>query len=499
MKVLSAPQLKEWDQFTISRRNISSFELMEQAAIACSHWLMEKFSHRPFFIFCGPGNNGGDGLAIARLLQQNSYLTNIYILATKKYSYDFEENLKRLKQLPLAVSTIQTESDFPEINPDVVVVDALFGTGLNKSPEGIIRNLVDYINGAEATVISVDIPSGMFCDVSSVGNSIIKANYTLSFGNWKLCFLIVENMPYCGEINLLDIGLSPEYLDDVETNFFTVHQLDINHLFKPRKAWVHKYNLGHALFFAGSKQMMGAALLACKACMRAGAGLATLYNPMQETTALNVFVPEVISSDENDFETLSNKKNVICFGPGLLIDEKNKELLQTILKKSTIPVLIDAAGISILKEIDELHKKYSFPIVITPHAGEFDRLFGSTANEFDRLELAIVKANEFSIHIVLKGPHTIIVCPGGEVYFNTTGNSGMATAGAGDVLSGIITALIGQGYEVKHACILGVYLHGMAGDIAAQKISKESLIASDIIDQLGESFLIINKWSSSIE
>jgi hydroxyethylthiazole kinase-like uncharacterized protein yjeF len=496
VKILSAAQINQWDQFTIAQKNINSVDLMEQAATACVNWLLQQYPQRHFIIFCGPGNNGGDGLAIARLLAAAGLSPQVFMLAAPRHSADFDENLERLKETNLPILTIHSEADFPEVSPHKIIIDAIFGTGLNKAPEGLTKNLIEYLNLAETDIISIDIPSGMYCDSSSVNNSIVRASTTLSFEAFKLCFLLTENLPFCGNIVLLDIDLSREFLSTTETSFYLTLEKDIKKIFRPRKAWVHKYQLGHALVDAGSKNMMGAALLACKACMRAGCGLVTLFNHTSETAQLNSYLPELISSTESDFDALLHKKNAICFGPGLVVDETNTTRLEKILSTAKLPVLIDAAGLSILKKIDGLSIPANAARILTPHQGEFDMLFGRAANDVDRIRLALQQAQDYSIHIILKGPHTMIVCPDGNIYFNSTGNSGMATAGAGDVLSGIITAMLAQGYETKHACILGVYLHGLAGDIAAGKLSKESLLASDIIENIGDVFLQLNKLSN---
>lgn len=472
---------------------------MEQAADACVQWIMSQFPPGSCMIFCGPGNNGGDGLAIARMLHEAGYEVQVFIIEAERYSADVEVNLARLQQLPLRVQVLRSVNEFPAPGNSSIVIDALLGTGLNRPPAGIIKSLIDHLNSTEAPVISIDIPSGMYCDSSSLGNSVLKATHTLSLENYKLCFLMAENLRYCGNIVLLDIGLAKDFPASLQTSLSLVTKQLVQALFKPRPAWVHKYNLGHALVVAGSPQMMGAALLCAKACMRAGAGLVTLYDPFQNRAQLNAFVPEVISTDETDMEQLLLKKSAICFGPGLQVNGHNKQLLQKILSHAGVPLLVDASGLSILKEMDSLYTSRNIPLIITPHSGEFDKLFGKNENDFERMYHARRLAKERSLYIVLKAPHTIIACPDGELYFNNTGNSGMATAGSGDVLSGIITALLGQGYTAKSACLLGVWLHGWAGDIAAGKISKEALMATDIMEHMGQCFLALNKQGSKNE
>lgn len=491
MKILSAPQIKEWDQFTIAHESITSLGLMERAAHACVHWISGRYHKNKLYIFCGPGNNGGDGLAIARILHGRMYEMEVYILKTEKHSFDFDANLQ---QLPPQVTILSSANDFPAMDNNAVVIDALFGTGLHKPLEGIAEELADYLNQSDADVLSIDMPSGMFADKSSAGNSIVKATHTLTFQCAKLAFMMAENLPYTGTVHVLDIGLLPAYYADADTDSYSIDEIFIKTIYRRRPAWGHKYNFGHALLFAGSRTMMGAALLCAKACLRSGAGLCTLHVAAEQMPVLHTAIPEIIASDENDFSVLSHKKNTIAFGPGLEINVSNKQLLQNILQQWPGALLIDASGLSLLKSLLPLLKQRATGLtVLTPHSGEFEQLFGQCANDFERMKSALQQAVLYQCYIVLKGPHSYIACPNGEGYFNTSGNSGMATAGSGDALSGIITGLLAQQYSMKNACILGVYLHGLAGDIAAEKISKEALMASDIIDSLGAAFKQIEK------
>ena len=498
MKILTASQIRAWDQFTIEECNMRSIDLMEQAAAACYQWLRKHHAGKCFFIFCGPGNNGGDGLAIGRMLMEAGEAVQLFYMQAEKYSPDFEENFQRYL-VTGHYKKMSSAEDLPVIPSNGIVIDAIFGTGLSKAPSGIVTTIIDHINTAETTVISIDLPSGMFCEKSSVGNSIIKANTTLSFQQYKLCLLLTENLPFTGEVVLLDIGLSASFLKTCETNFETSATADMQLIFKPRKPWVHKYNVGSALFFAGSAGMMGAAALATKACLRSGAGLATLAHPTFPAGHFSIFASEVIHTNGTDIETLLHKKTAICFGPGLTNNKENEQLLKDLVHYASVPMLVDATGISILKNINGLSEKVKVPLIITPHTGEFAMLFEKHANDFDRLFAAIAHATTQGIYIVLKGPHSIVATPAGKLYFNINGNSGMATAGAGDVLSGIITALLAQGYTAEDACRLGVYIHGAAGDQAAAEHSKESMIATDIIEQLGAVFLQLNRAKTNNE
>lgn len=490
MKIFSSPQIKEWDQFTISHEPINSIDLMERAAAKCAEWIQQHIPHhKKLIFFCGNGNNGGDGLAIARLLLTERTKVAVYILKDGKRSVDCEINLKRLIDMQVTIQELGTAEHFPEIDEDDIVVEALFGTGLNKPLEGIAQLLVEFINQCEATVVSIDVPGGLFTDTSSQNNTIIKATHTLSFQCPKLAFMMTENGAYMGDVSLLDIGLQSAYYTDTLTDTYLTDKDTIGTIFQPRKTFTHKYSFGHALLYAGSKNMMGAALLSAKSCLRSGAGLVTVHMEDALMPILQTALPEAIASSENDLSVLSKKKAAIGFGPGLAINDNNKNILQQLLIHWDGPLVIDASGISLLIPlVHVLSARKGKPAILTPHAGELERLFGKTDNDFEQMKLTLQKAALHNCYIILKGHHTLIACPDGEAWFNTTGNSGMATAGSGDVLTGIITGLLAQGYETKNACLLGVYLHGLAGDLAAGHSSKEAMIAGDITEQLGNAF-----------
>ncbi|TXH53282.1 MAG: NAD(P)H-hydrate dehydratase [Bacteroidia bacterium] len=490
MKIFSAWQIKEWDAYTIQHEPITSVNLMERAANACVQWILGQNFHHLFYVFCGSGNNGGDGLAIARLLKEQSIEVEVYILKSEKYSTDFISNLEKLS---VKVNYISSENDFPLVQPEGIIIDAMLGTGLNKTLSGVAAQLVQYFNASKSKIISIDIPSGMYADVSSCKNITVKADVVLSFQCQKLAFMMTENLPFLGKVEILPIQLLKDFELKTHTDFNFIDEAIIQSIYKKRKDWVHKYQLGHALIYAGSKWMMGAALLCSKACMRAGAGLVTLHIDDVLTSVLNSAVPEIIASSEKDFSKISERKNVIAFGPGLEVNHTNEQILSTILEQWKGALVIDASGLSILFPfLEKLKNRSEGTTILTPHVGEFDRLFGRQTDDFARMQEAKNQAKKLNCYIVLKAPHTLIACPDGELYFNSTGNSGMATAGSGDVLTGIISGLLAQHYSAKNACILGVYLHGLAGDRAVQKISKEALMATDILNHIGEGYQYIS-------
>lgn len=498
MKIFAAAQIKEWDQFTISHEPIQSIDLMERAAASCTTWIQQQIPPaKKLIFFCGNGNNGGDGLAIARLLLKERGHIAVYVFANGKRSMDCEVNLHRLTATQTVVHEIATADNFPEIDEDDVVIEALFGTGLSKPLEGIAQMLVQYINQSEAPVISIDVPAGLFTDISSKNNSIIKATHTLSFQCPKLAFMMAENGAFTGDVSILDIGLQKKYSDSAVTDTYSIDKACIQNIFKPRKAFTHKYNYGHGLLYAGSPTMMGAAILCAESCLRSGAGLVTVHTETPQLPIIQTALPEAMASPENDFTVLSKKKAAIGFGPGIAINSTNAGLLKGILTDWDGPLVIDASGLALLQPIqDMLPQKRGVSAILTPHAGEFEKLFGKTGNDFEQMEAALQKAAALNCYIVLKGHHTLVACPDGEAWFNTTGNSGMATAGSGDVLTGIITGLHCQGYRAKEACLLGVYLHGLAGDLAATALSQEAMIAGDITRQLGNAFKELYKLKS---
>lgn len=498
MKIFSAAQIHDWDSFTIKSEPISGVGLMERAATACFKWFKKNNTTlRPIIICCGNGNNGADGLAIARLLLKAKYTVAVYLLSNNKKTIECSINLNRLTALKCSLCLIKTTNDFPSISKNTVVIDALFGTGLNRPLKGIAAQLVNYINNKSSTTISIDIPSGLTADMYLDNKAIIKATHTLSFETYKLAFLLPENTGYTGQLHVLPIGLSKKYYTNTVTLFETIDQTLISKIYKPRNAFAHKYTFGHALLYAGSKNMMGAALLCTKACLRAGSGLATVRVSPGCEAIIQTALPEAITISANTHIKNWIKKSAIAIGPGIENTTKNNQLLKMILSDWDRPLVVDATALSLLTPlIRMLPLRKIHPAILTPHTGEFEKIFGKTTTDFERLQLVTEKATTLNCYIILKGHYTLIACPDGMHYFNTTGNAGMATAGSGDVLTGILTGLLAQGYSEKEACLLGVYLHGFAGDIAAENLSQEAMIAGDIINYLGEAFKKINQYKS---
>lgn len=501
MKIFSAEEIRLWDQYTIEHEPILSIDLMERAAAKCANWLLQQYPDAvSFVILCGKGNNGGDGLAIARILMENKYPVSIYILEFgHKGTEDFQTNLARLNKLSNHdIHFIQTAKNFPHLQQGQIIIDALFGSGLNRNLEGFTADLVQHINNGGNEIISIDIPSGLFVDRSSKDAISIHADHTLSFQCYKLAFLFAENEESVGEIHILDIGLHHDYYQSVVNQFELLDDAIIHSIYKPRKKFSHKGTYGHALLVAGSYGKIGAAILSAKACLRSGVGLLTCHIPACGYNILQTSVPEaMVTTDFNSsfltkVEDDLTKYDSIGIGPGIGTAAETKMMLPEILNSYRNPLILDADALNIMARQKDLLKLIPAGSILTPHPKEFERLFGETHTDFDRVSLALQKARELNCIIVLKGHHTFIATPDGKGFFNSTGNPGMATAGSGDVLTGILTGLLAQGYSSAATAILGVYLHGSAGDIAAKQLSNEALIAGDIIETLGAAFSSLN-------
>lgn len=493
MKILPAAQIRKWDEFTILNESVSSLDLMERAAAKCTAWIAENFENKVFKIFCGKGNNGGDGLAIARRLAAKNIICAVYILNSESAgSDDFQANLNRLHASAVQVQFIQNTDFLPEIVNSDVVIDSLFGSGLNRVLQGLPASLVQHINASGATVVSVDLPSGMFCDTATTTDLVIKAGFTLTFQTLKLCFLFPENEQYFGDVQVLDIGLLPAYLPTVNS-IYTLSDLQlIKQVYKPRKNFSHKGTYGHALIVAGEKGKMGAAVMCTKACLRAGTGLVTAMIPEEQFGIIQTALPEAMVTPHVEIERVDfSKYTTIGIGPGIGAQEEGVMLLQAVLSHFNKPIVIDADGLNILSLNQELLNELPPGSILTPHPKEFERLFGKTANHPEKINIARQHAQKLFVYIIIKGHNSVLVCPDGEVYFNSTGNPGMATGGSGDVLTGILTGLLAQSYSSKEACLMGMFIHGLAADIAVQRVSQEALIAGDIIEYLGKAFLHI--------
>ena len=500
MKIFTSSQIKEIDRYTIEHEPVKSIDLMERAARAVATSIMERWTAEvPVVVFAGPGNNGGDALAVARMLGEDGYQVQTFLFnISGQLSADCAVNRQRLtdRKGRALLTEVTQEFDPPRLEEGMLVVDGLFGSGLNKPLAGGFASLVKYINASPAQVVSIDVPSGLMTEDNTynVRANIIKADLTLTLGQLKLSFLFPENQQFLGEIEVLDIGLSQEGIDSLDTLYTMTDIDDVRPLLRPRNVFSHKGTMGHALLVAGSYGMAGAAVLAARACMRSGAGKVTVHTPRRNVPVLQTAVPEAVLHLDREETTFSEAMGTddfqaIGIGPGLGTTEQTSIAMIAQLRRATCPVVADADALNILSARHAWLMQLPKGIILTPHPRELDRLEGQCVDSYERLQKALQLAEKLQGYVVLKGHHTAICMPDGRVAFNTTGNAGMATAGSGDVLTGIITALLARGYQQREACILAVYLHGLAGDLAAAELGEESLIASDIIDYLPKAFL----------
>jgi ADP-dependent NAD(P)H-hydrate dehydratase / NAD(P)H-hydrate epimerase len=495
MKIFSAAQIQQWDQFTIVNEPVTSINLMERAARACFDWLMSHgYRGRSYTIFAGKGNNGGDGLAIARMLSVTDHDVIVYILEFGyKGTEDFQYNLGKLHETRATIKFISTAENIHPVPAGNIVIDALFGSGLNRAPSGLNQQVIEHINASQEEVIAVDIPSGISADKTSQGHVYVIAKHTLSFQQPKLAFLMPENEVACGQVHILPIGLHPDFQADTDTKAEMLDAGAIRRLYKPRKDFGHKGIYGHALLISGSYGKMGAAVLAVTACLRSGAGLVTAHVPACGYNIMQISCPEAMTETDplhninSKLTYPTDKYNAVGIGPGLGQEPESASLLRHIIESHPGPIVFDADALNLIAANKDLLTRLPGGSVLTPHPKEFERLFGATANNFERMELASKMADLLNVVIVLKGHYTLVAGQG-KVFFNSTGNSGMATGGTGDTLTGIITGLIAQQYNSFDAALLGVYLHGLAGDLAANETGKEALIASDLSMFLGKAF-----------
>jgi len=499
IKIPEIALVREADAYTIANEPLASADLMERAAKACFDYIKARWKKQVAVkIFCGMGNNGGDGLALGRMLAVAGYQVSVYrIVHANDASADFIVNEKRLLKVKRATyASINETSDFPVIQPDDLVIDAMIGSGLSRQASGLLADVIHLINASKALVVSIDIPSGLFADkpvVDAHKASIVKASFTLSFQFPKQSFFFPENEQFVGLWNILDIGLHPDFIRSMDVKSSFIQQEDIKSIYKPRKRFAHKGHYGHALLIAGSKGKAGAAILASKACMASGVGLTTVYTPEHCLYPIQVSVPEamvIACNDDNYIGGLPDleKYDVIGVGPGIGLEIETGKTLKLLIQNAGRPLVIDADALNILADNPTWLSFLPAGSILTPHPGEFTRLAGKSSNGFERLEKAKEMAKRYNVYVLLKDAFSVLVCPDGNCYFNSTGNPGMASGGSGDVLTGIIASLLAQSYSPMHAALLAMYLHGMAGDIASRHKGFESLTASDIISNLPKAF-----------
>lgn len=491
MKILPVEKIREADAYTIEHEPILDIDLMERAAGVCFEKVLEIITNQDrILIFSGTGNNGGDGLAIARMLHQRGYTTKVFMAGKPgSLSPSCRINLERYTQIsPSSIAWLQEGSELPAPGPEIFVIDALFGSGLTRPVEGFYAKLIQHINKFNSFVLSIDVPSGMFTDRTNkaeINPIIIRADHTLTFAPPKIGFFYPENDAYVGSWTMLDIGISDAYLNQVEVrNYFSDEEM-VSAILKPRNKFAHKGNFGHALLMCGGVGKSGAAVLAAHACLRSGAGLVTVMAPNDTLSVVQNSVPEAMCTLENEITGF----DAIGAGPGIGKAEEAATRLKSIIQEARVPLVLDADALNILSSNKTWMKFLPPGTILTPHPKEFERLAGKASDDFLRHEKQLELSFSCQVYIILKGAHTCITTPDGRSFFNSTGNPGMATGGSGDVLTGILTGLLAQGYSPLESCLLGTFIHGRAGDIAAEKLGHEAMIAGDIIKNLGKSFL----------
>lgn len=499
MKIPNATQIHDLDAYTIQNEPISSINLMERASDVFVQWFLGKQPKLdiPIYVFCGPGNNGGDGLAIARFLHLiNQWRLTIFDCHFGKTTPDRDLNLKRLGAIPgIRIIRLEDPDHYPPIPREAIIIDALLGSGLNRIVEGYWAELIRHLNTSGAQIFSVDVPSGMFADRHTSGASI-EASQTLSFELPKLAFFLPENQKRVGDWEVGKIGLMLSYLDSLHTDNYAIDPEMIHKIYRKRNKFSHKGNFGHALLMVGAYGKIGAAVLSAKACLRSGVGLLSIHSPACAYDILQMSVPEAMVSTDVEEKYISGfppleTHQAIGMGCGVGQLEPTARMLRMLLTQYTMPLVLDADALNIMAGEPDMLNLIPKGSILTPHPKEFERLFGPSANDFERIEKLKSRSELYGVYILLKGANTCIATPEGHCYFNTTGNPGMATGGSGDVLTGILTGLLAQGYHPLEAALLGVYLHGLAGDIAAEHLGQEAMIAGDIIRYLGEAFLRI--------
>ena len=502
MKIFSKEQIYQGDKITEQRHELPPAKLMERAGLQIFNWMHARMqgAQVPIHVFCGIGNNGGDGLVLARHLTTHGYNVVVYVVncgngRSKDFLISYDKIKEVTKNWP---SLLKCEDDFPQIHKDDIIVDAVFGIGLNRPVDDWIKALFKHWLASKAFTLSVDIPSGLYTDKPTDDkDGIVKANYTLSFQTPKAVFFLPQTAQYTVQWDVIDVGIDREYLMSTETEFEVISKNEVLPIYKPREKFAHKGTYGHGLIIGGSYGKIGAVQLTTRSVLAAGAGLVTAYVPKCGYTPLQTALPEaMVLTDDNEVIVtdiqFDIQPNAIGIGIGFGTSETTVKAFKKFLTSNKIPLVIDADAINILAAHNDLLKLVPENSILTPHPKELERLIGEWTDDFDKLN----KASEFSkkhrIIVVIKGAHTISVA-GDKKFINVTGNPGMATAGTGDVLTGILTGLLCQGYSPVDATLFGVYLHGRAGDLAIEKFGYQSLLAGHVIDYLGEAYIDLFK------
>jgi len=501
MNIYRTDQIRLLDAQTVDYEHITSIQLMNRAARALFHRIEKILKPTDkILVMAGPGNNGGDALAVSRYLLEAGYsVKTILCQPDPKVSRDTLEQLIDLQQTDGAdIMTLDNPIMLEEIDCKWnYLIDGIFGTGLNRPMVGYFSKVVHWINKQSVYTISIDLPSGLQGEDngSTLAPNVVHADLTLGLQFPRLAFLFPENEPLVGKWELIDIGIRPEVVDKMTSPFAYTTLEEMKPVLKVRSLHANKGTFGKVLLIAGSPEMTGAAILSLRGALRSGAGLVYLRIPAAAIPVIQSAVPEaLIQPSEAPIGDLSGFA-AIAIGPGIGLHPAQMTYLKTILTLKPELLVLDADALNLIAAHTDLLDALPHNAILTPHPKEFDRLAGSTSsNGHERLIKAIEFAKKRKVFIVLKGAHTACITPEGHCSFNSTGNPGMATGGTGDVLTGIIVSLLAQGYLPGDACRLGVFLHGLSGDLALGTQSYESLVAGDLVDNLGLAFKQLERF-----
>ena len=492
MKFFHTSAIKELDAYTIEHEPIASIDLMERAARALATAILGRYAGCAFAVFAGPGNNGGGGLAVARMLAAEGCCVAVWLVNPKgKLSPDCAVNLGRLGGTSVVVKEVCSGFAMPVLDSNTIIIDALLGSGLNKPvADSLFADVIEGINTSDCRVVAVDMPSGLLGENNHpLSGVVVNADITLTLQFPKLSLLMPENAKFVGDMEILDIKLSQEWIVKESAALYFTDEKEIKALLKPRGRHSHKGDFGRGLLVAGSKGMAGASVLAARAALRSGVGLLTVHVPACNNVIVQSCVPEAMTSiDSSECRFSDNvdvaRYNAVAVGPGLGQDKESETALLNLIGNSSVPLVLDADALNILSRNIDWLNRLPRGSVLTPHPGEFERLFGKFPSRFHAVTSVRALARDCGIAIVLKGAYTTVIAPDGNLYFNSTGNPGMATGGSGDVLTGIMLALLAQGYSSTDAARIAVYVHGLAGDIAVDEKGETALVAGDIVDYL---------------
>lgn len=503
MMIVTGKQMKEIDRTAIEDYKIPGLKLMETAG----HYVYEEIikeigqdKYKKIVVICGAGNNGGDGYVVARKLKSNFFPVKVYsTVDIKKLSGDAKINYERLIELDVPVSVLDQSNVLDTFIEDVeeaeIIVDAILGTGITREVNKNLRMIFDVINNSSNKILSVDIPSGVGAEDGKIYGIAIKATKTITFQLPKLGCIFYPGAEYIGELVVKDIGIPKEVLKERSSDVFLIDKTLVKQILKPRKKDIHKGDCGKLLVIAGSKGMAGAAALACKSAIRSGVGIVKAAVPSVINDIIQISVPEAISvpladNKKGQIETsclneiLNHIKdcNAVAIGPGLGKNEDILKIINTIIKNTDIPLVVDADGLNAVGLNADTIFSLRNSIVITPHPGEMARLTGLDIKHINenRIEIAREYSRKWGIIVLLKGSRTVIALPNGKVYINTSGNPGMASGGSGDVLTGVLSSFLAQKFKIEDAVVAAAFIHGLAGDIMAEKFGEYGLAASDI-------------------